>query len=93
MNSTYMSIEQRNDSRIIYHIDNENLCKLGCFLTHEQALLLVDFADPQYESELSSLITIHDIIPQERIKTLLKSNIKEINIDQFSPMILLKQEV
>jgi len=52
----------------IYYLSAENLssddpCQLGCYLTYEQALILVDFADPQYEQELSSLIIIRDIIP------------------------------
>jgi hypothetical protein len=80
----------------IYYISAENLinkqedfCKLGCYLTYEQASILVDFADPQYEQELLSLITIHDIIPQERLKTLIKSN----NLAELSSIILQKQQV
>ena len=79
-NSDQLMIEQRS---------SEDLCKLGCYLTLEQASILVDFADPQYEQELVSLIVIRDIIPQERIKTLLKSN----NLNELSTVILLKQEV
>jgi hypothetical protein len=78
---------------MIYKIDNEKLCKLSCFVTYEQATILVDFADPQYEHELSSLSTIHDIISQERLKTLLKSNNYEIHLDDISKLILPKQQV
>jgi hypothetical protein len=62
---------------------------LGCYLTYEQASILVDFADPQYENELLSLITIHDVISQERLKTLLKSN----KFNDLSKEILHKQQV
>jgi hypothetical protein len=78
---------------MIYKIDSEKLCKLGCFVTYEQATILVDFADPQYEHELSSLSTIHDIISQERLKTLLKSNNYEIHLNDISKLILPKQQV
>ncbi|CAF3680479.1 unnamed protein product [Rotaria sp. Silwood1] len=50
-------------------------------------------ADPEYEHELSFLITIHDIISQERFKTLLKSMNNEINFEEFSTIILSKQQV
>jgi hypothetical protein len=74
----------------IYYVAAENLkhqdlCKLGCFLTYEQASILIDFADPEYEQKLSSLITILDVIPQEY----LKSNNNQINLS----LILPKQEV
>src|SRR5438045_1102437 len=69
--------------------NNENLCKFGCYLTYEQASILIYFGDPEYEHELLSLITIHDIIPQEYLKTLLKSN----NLTELSSIILQKQEV
>lgn len=63
----YLNLISTIESRI-YYLSAENLsvddpCQLGCYLTYEQALILVDFADPQYEQELSSLITMRDIIP------------------------------
>lgn len=70
-------------------INQGNLCNLGCYLTYEQASILVDFADPEYEHILLSLITIHDIIPCESLKSLLKSN----NFHEISTIILQKQEV
>jgi hypothetical protein len=77
------------DNLTINQRNSENLCKLDCYLTYEQASILVDFADPEYEHKLLSLITIHDIIPQESLKILLKSN----NFDNLSTLILQKQEV
>jgi hypothetical protein len=77
------------DNLTINQRNSENLCKLDCYLTYEQASSLVDFADPEYEHKLLSLITIHDIIPQESLKILLKSN----NFDNLSTLILQKQEV
>ena len=72
---------------------NENLCKLDCYLTYKQASILVDFADPQYEHELLSLMTTHDIIPQEHLKNLLISTNNHIDLDKLSPIILRKQQV
>ncbi|CAF5077203.1 unnamed protein product, partial [Rotaria sp. Silwood1] len=55
--------------------------------------ILVDYADPEYEHERSSLITIHDIISQERFKTLLKLMNNKINSEELSTIILPKQQV
>ncbi|CAF4427329.1 unnamed protein product, partial [Adineta steineri] len=84
---------QRDSNCMVYKIDSKKLYKLGCYLTYEQASILVDFADPQYEHELSSLITIHDIISQEDLKSLLILNNYEINLDEVSKLILHKQQV
>ncbi|CAF1564613.1 unnamed protein product, partial [Rotaria sp. Silwood1] len=54
--------------------------------------ILVDYADPEYEHELSSLITIHYIISQERFKTLLKLTNNKINFEELSTIILPKQQ-
>ncbi|CAF1261150.1 unnamed protein product [Adineta steineri] len=89
----YLIPIQRNSNCMVYKIDSKKLCKLGCYLTYEQASILVDFADPQYEHALSSLITIHDIISQEDLKSLLTSNNYEINLDEISKLILHKQQV
>ncbi|CAF3805891.1 unnamed protein product [Rotaria sp. Silwood1] len=62
----YLTIKQRKNNDNIHKIINENVCKLGCYLTYKQASILVDYTDPEYEHELLSLITIHDIILQEQ---------------------------
>lgn len=67
----------------------DDLCKLGCYITYEQALILVDFADPEYEEQLSSLIVLQDIIPRECLKTLLDSS----HLEELSSFILPKQQV
>ena len=82
----YVSAEKLSD---VLQQTKEDLCRLGCYLTYEQASILVDFADPQYEKELLSLITVHDIIPHERLKILLKSN----HLNEISTEILPKQQV
>ncbi|CAF3715308.1 unnamed protein product [Rotaria sp. Silwood1] len=89
----YLTIKKRKNNDNIHKIINENYCKLGYYLTYKQALILIDYADPEYEHELSFLITIHDIISQERFKTLLKSMNNEINFEEFSTIILSKQQV
>ncbi|CAF3346668.1 unnamed protein product [Rotaria sp. Silwood2] len=89
----YLTIKQRNNHHSIHQMISENFCKLGCFLTYKQAYILVDYADPEYEHELSSLTTTHDIISQERLKILLKSTNNEINFDELSKIILPKQQV
>ena len=71
----------------------EHFCKLGCYLTYKQASILVDYADPAYEHELLSLMTVHDIIPREHLKSLLKSSNNEVNFDDISSLILPKQQV
>ena len=58
----------------------EHFCKLGCYLTYKQASILVDYADPEYEHELLSLMIVHDIIPREHLKSLLKSSIVDKSI-------------
>lgn len=67
-------------------IASKNICKLGCYLTYKQASILVDYADPEYETELTSLITIHDIIPKSK-------HGKNIDFDELSTSILPKQQV
>ncbi|CAF1561008.1 unnamed protein product [Adineta steineri] len=89
----YLIPIQRDSICMVYKIDSKKLYKLGCYLTYEQASILVDFADPQYEHELSTLITIHDIISQEDLKSLLILNNYEINLDEISKLILHKQQV
>ncbi|CAF4929144.1 unnamed protein product [Rotaria sp. Silwood1] len=89
----YLTIKKRKNNDNIHKIINENYCKLGYYLTYKQALILIDYADPEYEHELSFLITIHDIISQERFKTLLKSMNNEINFEELSTIILSKQQV
>lgn len=83
----------RSNARLLYHLEEQDLVKLGCFLTYEQALILVDFADPEYEAELTALVTVQDIICHERLQTLIQSRIAEISWDEFSGMVLLKREV
>ncbi|CAF1326059.1 unnamed protein product [Rotaria sp. Silwood1] len=73
----YLTIKQRNN--------NDNIHKI---ITS----ILVDYADPEYEHELSSLITIHYIISQERFKTLLKLTNNKINFEELSTIILPKQQ-
>lgn len=63
----------------------DDLCQLGCYLTYEQALILVDFADSQYEDQLSSLIIIQDIIPREQLNM--------ADRDALSTIILPQQQV
>ena len=75
MDNQSVTVQQRTD---------EDLCKLGCYLTYEQVSILVDFADPEYEKELLSLITIHDVIPQERLIN---------SFNELSSEILRKQQV
>lgn len=65
---------------------NRDPCKSGCYLTYEQASTLVDFADPEYEQTLLSLITIHDIVSYERLQSL-------NDLSELSTIILPKQEV
>ncbi|CAF4553692.1 unnamed protein product [Rotaria socialis] len=77
----------------LHQIITEHFCKLGCYLTYKQASILVDYADPEYEHELLSLMTVHDIIPREHLKSLLKSSNREVNFDDMSSLILPKQQV
>ena len=53
----------------------------------------MDFADPEYEAELTALITVQDILSHERLQTLIQSRITEISWDEFSGMVLPKREV
>ena len=82
-----------HNSRLIYRIDRESLCQLGCFLTYEQASMLVDFADPQYDEELASLITRHDIIAYERLNALFDGQHHEMHVETFTSLILRNREV
>lgn len=68
-----------NKQRDTIELNSENICKSDCFLTYQQASILVDFADPDYESKLSSLITIHDIVSNK--------------FDELQTVILPKQQV
>ncbi|CAF1625727.1 unnamed protein product [Rotaria magnacalcarata] len=77
----------------LHQIITEHFCKLGCYLTYKQASILVDYADPEYEHEILSLMTVHDIILQENLKSLLKSSNSEVNFDDISSLILPKQQV
>ena len=85
--------DRYHHSRLIYRIDRESLCQLGCYLTYEQATMLVDFADPQYHEELSSLIVRHDVIAYERLNTLFDGQHHEIHVDTFTNLILRDREV
>ena len=55
--------------------------------------MLVDFADPQYDEELSSLITRHDIISCERLNALFDGQHHEMHVDTFTSLILRDREV
>ena len=92
-NIYYISAEKLIDSDYLNHSRRfrDDFCKLGCYLTYEQASILVDFADPQYEEQLSSLIVIQDIIPQERLNTFLDSF--DHHLQELSTIILPKQRV
>ncbi|UJR31391.1 hypothetical protein I4U23_018885 [Adineta vaga] len=81
------------NNHVTYKIDTKKLCKLKYFLTFEQASILVDFADPQYEENLSSLIITKDIISHESLKTLLELKHFQINLDEISKLILPNQSV
>ena len=93
--SFFLSIddEKFNDSRILYRFLRKKLCQHQCFLTFEQTLVLVDFADPEYQNSLRNLIEIHDIISHENIQNIFQSNRNEIHIDEFSSMIFPQRQV
>ncbi|CAF1400158.1 unnamed protein product, partial [Didymodactylos carnosus] len=46
-----------------------------------------------FEYQIGSILSVHDVIPQERLNTLLKSNIKEITLTDLQEMISYKQDV
>jgi hypothetical protein len=89
----WFTARQLGVHRAMHTIDGDKLCKLGCFLTYEQASILIGFADPQYEQRLPSLVVIRDIISQESLRSSLQSHNGELNFADLTQLILSKQQV
>jgi hypothetical protein len=70
-----------NQTRWIYRFDR---CSSDCYLTYEQASILVN---RQYDNDVRSLMNVRDVILSERLHVLRRSNENEIDWNRFSSLI------